>query len=71
MHRRARSDRGLTTAVETFVCVRSALQRGHAAGAAGRADKAVRPASFEQERGAASLVGKRLLELGKRSRPGH
>ena len=71
VHRRARRDRGLTTAIEAFVCVRPALQRRRATLAAHRADEAIRPAPFEQKRRAARLVGKRLLEFGKRACPGH
>ena len=36
-----------------------------------RADEAVRPAPFEQERNAARFVRKCLLEFGKRARPDH
>ena len=71
MHRRARRNRSLASAIETFECVCPALQRHRAAGAAARADKAIPPSPFEQERGAARLVGKSLLELGKRPRLGH
>jgi hypothetical protein len=71
MHRCARRNRSLASAVETFECVCSALQRCRAAGTAARADKAIRPSPFEQERGAARLVGKSLLELRKRARLGH
>ena len=71
MHRRARRNRGLAAAIETFERVGSAPQRRRATGAASGADKSIRPSPFEQERGAVRLVGKGLLELGKRPRLGH
>lgn len=71
VHHRAGRDRRLTAAVEAFGSVRPALQQRGAALTADRADKAFRPAPFEQERRAARLVEKGILELGKRSRPGH
>ena len=58
VHHRAGRDRRLTTAAEAFVGVRPALQRGRAAVAAGGANKPLRPASLEQKRRAARLVGK-------------
>ena len=71
VHRRARRNRSLTTAIETFECVCSAFQRRRAARAAVRADKAIGPSPLKQERGAARLVGKSLLELRKRPSLGH
>ena len=63
MHHGPCRDRGLTTAVETFVRVRPALQCRRTAATARRADEAARPAPFEQECRAGRLVGKRFLEL--------
>jgi len=62
MHHAACRDRGLTTAVETFVRVGPALQCCHALSATSRADEAALPAPFEQECCATRLVGKRFLE---------
>jgi hypothetical protein len=61
MHHGTRRDRGLTTAVETFVRVPPALQCRRAAATARRASKATRPASLEQECRAGRLIGKRLI----------
>ena len=71
MHHRARRDRGLSAAVEAFVGMRTAFQHRRTAVATGRADEAVGPALLKQERRAACLVGKCLLELRKRPRSGH
>src|SRR5438105_14135145 len=71
VHHRASRDRRLTTAAEAFVGVRPALQRCRASVATGRANKTLWPASLEQKRRTARLVGKTRLEFAQRSCPCH
>src|SRR5438309_3595218 len=71
VHHCTSRDRRLTTAAEAFVGVRPALQRCRASVATGRANKTLWPASLEQKRRTARLVGKTRLEFAQRSCPCH
>jgi hypothetical protein len=63
VHDGASGYRGLFVAAGTFEGERLGLERPGLDAAAGRADKAVRPARFDQIIGAGALIRETLLEL--------
>jgi hypothetical protein len=71
MHGSAGGDRGLPPAIEAFEQTGPAFQRGKAARAASRTDKAIRPTPLEHEGRAARFVREGLLKLGKGASSGH